>query len=78
MFSATARRFARVSIRSAKQFNSSASISNSTHSHIGYVLTVGAAGVASIALLKKHLSAQEPESGYLYTWYLLFLCIITY
>ena len=68
MFSATARRFARVGIRSAKQFNSSASISNSTHSHLGYVLAVGAAGVASIALLKKHLSAQEPESGYLYTW----------
>ena len=77
MFAATARRFARVGIRSAKQFNSSVSISHATHSHVGYVLAVGAAGVASIALLKKHLSAQEPESGYLYTWFVPFLCIIT-
>ena len=44
---------------------------------MGYVLAVGAAGLASIALLKKHLSAQEPESGYLYTWYEYMCCIMT-
>ena len=47
--------------------NHSVSISSTSHAHVRSVFAVGAAGIASIALLKKHLRAQEPESGYLYT-----------
>ena len=52
--------------------NHSVSISSTSHAHVRSVFAVGAAGIASIALLKKHLRAQEPESGYLYTWFVSF------
>lgn len=76
MFATAARRFTRVGLRSVKQLGSTVSTQGAAHSQVGYILAVGAAGLASIALLKKHLSAQEPESGFLYTWYESMNCII--
>lgn len=76
MFATAARRFTRVGLRSVKQLGSTVSTQGAAHSQVGYVLAVGAAGLASIALLKKHLSAQEPESGFLYTWYESMNCIV--
>ena len=76
MFATAARRFTRVGLRSVKHLGSTVSTQGAAHSQVGYVLAVGAAGLASIALLKKHLSAQEPESGFLYTWYESMNCII--
>lgn len=77
MFATAATRFTRIGLRSLKQLGSTVSMQGTAHSQVGYVLTVGAAGLASIALLKKHLSAQEPESGFLYTWYGFIQCIMT-
>ena len=77
MFATAARRFTRVGLRSVKQLGSTVSTQGAAHSQVGYVLAVGAAGLASIALLKKHLSAQEPESGFLYTWYGFTQCTMT-
>lgn len=76
MFATAARRFTRVGLRSVKQLGSTVSTQVAAHSQVGYVLAVGAAGLASIALLKKHLSAQEPESGFLYTWFESMNCIV--
>ena len=62
-------RISRFGFQASRRLSSVLSSQGAHQSQFGYAIAMGAAGAASIYLVRKHLSAEEMEGGVLYTWY---------